>query len=79
MECHLTLPAALAQSERFERALLDADPAASFDFGADGRQLRVASTLDPHALAVLLGAVGSPVRAEDVEIQPSVCCGGCSG
>ena len=42
-------------------------------------RLRI-STLAPRPdVAGVLAAAGHPVGLRDIELQPSVCCGGCSG
>jgi hypothetical protein len=78
MECRIAPTAALPDPVRIEDALLDADPAAVFDIDPVAG-LRVASTLDVESLRALLRRLGCEVAREQVQVLPSICCGGCSG
>ncbi|WP_374012926.1 hypothetical protein [Pseudoxanthomonas koreensis] len=67
------------QLQDIEQRLLDIDPAGLVDVDtADGR-VRVSTCIQPFELAMTLAAAGHPVAVADIELQPSVCCGGCSG
>ena len=78
MECRLTPDAPLPQPELIEGALLDADPAAVFDIDPAGG-LRIATSLGVDELRALLHGLGCEVGRGQVEVLPSICCGGCSG
>ena len=55
-----------------------ADEVAAVDL--DPRQgLRVNAAIDAAGLLALLNGIGGAVEPGEVELQPSVCCGGCSG
>lgn len=53
------------------------DPAGLADI--EGSVLRVSTAASENDLIALLADVGHPIRPEQVERLPSVCCGGCSG
>lgn len=60
-------------------ALQRFDPAAIADIDSRQQVLRVAAMMLDQELLAALDQAGHPVRAEQVERLPSVCCGGCSG
>ncbi|MCE7032958.1 hypothetical protein LY625_10095 [Lysobacter sp. GX 14042] len=78
MEFHVQLPAAGVDIDAIEDGLLDLDPAAVADLGAGG-VLRVATSADARDIARVLAGHGHAVTPQDVVLQPSVCCGSCSG
>ena len=78
MEFHVRLQEAGVDIGVITDCLLEADPAAMADRDARGI-LRLATSMDEHAIARVLAQAGYPVRPGDVVRQPSVCCGGCSG
>lgn len=88
MEYRVTPSIPLADPARIGQALLDADPAAVFDFdpgphasSADAcgvPALRVATSLDAEALRTLLHTLECEVSPKQVKLLPSVCCGSCS-
>ena len=78
MECRIAPSTPLPDPARIEDALLDADPAAVFDIDPSG-DLRVACSLDVDDLRGVLRQLGCEVSREQVEVLPSICCGGCSG
>ena len=79
MEYHVQLPPGRVDVEAIEKRLLDLDPAGLVDLELLSGRLRV-STLAPRPeVAGVLAAAGHPVALDDIEQQPSVCCGGCSG
>ena len=78
MECRLTPNTPLPQPELIEGALLDADPAAVFDIDP-AAGLRIATSLGVDELRALMQALGCEVSREQIEVLPSICCGGCSG
>jgi hypothetical protein len=41
--------------------------------------LRIATSLGVEDLSALLSEAGLPTDARHIVLQPSVCCGGCSG
>ena len=78
MEFHVRASRPLPPLLVIEDALLAFDPAAVVDL--DPRQgLRVNAAIDAAGLLALLNGVGGAVEPGEVELQPSVCCGGCSG
>ena len=79
MEFHLRLATAKPELQAFETRLLALDPAALVDLDATSAQLRVSTVAQVQELADALAAAGHPVALRDIEAQPSVCCGGCSG
>ncbi|MCK9490150.1 MAG: hypothetical protein M0Q42_12315 [Xanthomonadales bacterium] len=56
-----------------------ADPAALVDFQADTGRLRIATWLEAADIVEAFGDIDHPLAVADIELQPSVCCGGCSG
>ena len=60
-------------------ALLAADPAAVADFDAAAGALRVSTCVESDELLELLLLAGAAGSRGQVELMPSVCCGGCSG
>lgn len=79
MECRITATVPLPDLASIERVMLDADPAAVFDLDADRCTLRVATSIGVDDLRALLGSLGCQVGREQVQVLPSICCGGCSG
>ena len=78
MEFHVRASRPLPPLAAIEDALLAFDPAAVVDIDP-ARGLRVNAAIDVAGLTALLNGVGSSVVPGEVEQQPSVCCGGCSG
>ena len=64
--------------DSIEERLLESDPAGLVDEGGAGL-LRISTSLPPAELAAVLAAAGHPASRQDIEAQPSVCCGGCGG
>jgi hypothetical protein len=64
---------------RIERALRDADPAASIDFDTGADQMRVSTFLSVRELVEIADRAGLTSAGERVVAQPSECCGGCGG
>lgn len=79
MEFHVHLEAAGIDAAEIERRLQDIDPAGIADVDAASGQLRLSANLSSGEVVSLLQAAGYKVDPSQVEIQPSVCCGGCSG
>lgn len=78
MEFHVRASRPLPPLATIEDAVLAFDPAAVVDIDpASG--LRVNAAIDVAELTALLNGVGGAVDPGEVEQQPSVCCGGCSG
>ncbi len=78
MEFHVRASRPLPPLAVVEDALLAFDPAAVVDL--DPLQgLRISAAIDTAGLVALLNRIGGVVEAGEVEQQPSVCCGGCSG
>ncbi|MEN1942024.1 hypothetical protein WCE39_13180 [Luteimonas sp. MJ174] len=78
MEFHVRASRSLPPLVVIEDALLAFDPAAVVDIDP-AQGLRVSAAIDAAQLAALINQVGGDVQATEVEQQPSVCCGGCSG
>lgn len=78
MEFHVRASKPLPPLAVIEDALLAFDPASVVDL--DTRLgLRVNAAISAAELRDLLNEVGGAVEPAEVEQQPSVCCGGCSG
>lgn len=78
MEFHVRASRPLPPLAVIEDALLALDPAAVVDVDL-AQGLRVNAAIDAAGLVALLNQVGGTVESGEVEQQPSVCCGGCSG
>ncbi len=78
MEFHVRASQPLPPLAIIEDALLAFDPASVVDLDLV-QGLRVNAAIDAAALVELLNGVGARVLPGEVEQQPSVCCGGCSG
>ena len=78
MEFHVRASRPLPPLPVIEDALLAFDPAAVADIDPE-RGLRVNAAIDAAQLVALLNDVGAAIKPAEVEQQPSVCCGGCSG
>ncbi|MBJ6979788.1 hypothetical protein [Luteimonas sp. MC1895] len=78
MEFHVRASRPLPPLAVIEDALLAFDPAAVVDLDP-AQGLRVSAAIDAAQLVDLLNGVGGAVDPGEVEQQPSVCCGGCSG
>jgi hypothetical protein len=77
MEYRVQLSAPAPDLGAIDDAVRDADPAAFVDFDPADGALRVTAWLSGEELAAVLAQAGIP--ANKVELQPSVCCGDCSG
>lgn len=64
---------------QIESALGEIDPAAVVDLDAVSRMLRVSTIALPGELIDILDRSGCRIALADIELVPSVCCGGCSG
>jgi hypothetical protein len=64
---------------QIERALREADPAASVDFDTGADQMRVSTFLSVRELVEIVDRAGLAAARERVVVQPSECCGGCGG
>ena len=79
MEFHVRIDQAPIDLAAVEARLLALDPAALVDLDHASARLRVSTLAQLQELADVLAAAGHPVGQDDIELQPSVCCGGCSG
>ncbi len=79
MEFHVRVAAGTLDLPALETRLLALDPAAVLDLDSTGARLRVSTLVPSQDLADAMAATGHPVALRDIEQQPSVCCGGCSG
>ena len=77
MEYRVGLQTAVSDLSAIEHALWRVDPAAFVDQDPADGVLRVTAWLNQADLAALLAEAGFP--ASSVALQPSVCCGDCSG
>jgi hypothetical protein len=77
MEYRVQLQTVVSEISAIENALWRADPAALVDQDPADGVLRVTAWLNQADLAALLAEAGFPARS--VALQPSVCCGDCSG
>lgn len=77
MEYRVKLAAAVTALAAVENAIQNVDPAAFVDQDPADGTLRVTAWLNAGDLAHVLLQAGFPATA--VELQPSVCCGDCSG
>ena len=78
MEFHVRGGQPLPPLVIIEDAVLALDPASVVDIDPV-QGLRVNAAIDADGLLALLNGIGAHVSADDIERQPSVCCGGCSG
>ena len=62
-----------------ERALREADPAASIDFDTGGDQMRLSTFLSVFEVVEIVDRAGVRDARERVVAQRSECCGGCGG
>ena len=62
-----------------QRAIDDVDPAAMVDIESTGGNVRISTVIGDTELLALLNGAGYPLRADELELVPSQCCGGCSG
>ncbi|GAB3096098.1 hypothetical protein [Lysobacter terrae] len=62
-----------------ERAIANLDPAVVLDTDVSGNAIRISTSLTGHSLLACLRLAGVPATLQDIEQQPSVCCGGCGG
>lgn len=79
MDYRVELAGSQPDTAALTNSLRRADPAAMADRDPHGGELRIATSLGVGALGVLLREAGVPVEADQIVLQPSVCCGGCSG
>lgn len=79
MEYHVQLHTPLADLATLSDQLQGHDPAAVVDVDTGGRNLRISTCLGQVELALQLRQAGLRVDAAALVLQPSVCCGGCSG
>lgn len=79
MEYHVSIGHAAPDIGVLDAAFQTMDPAAVVDFDAVHRQLRISTALGAGEIARVLAQAGYPIELALIELQPSVCCGGCSG
>ncbi|MDE2408019.1 MAG: hypothetical protein KGL91_09180 [Xanthomonadaceae bacterium] len=77
MEYRVRLQAPALALEPVEAAIQNMDPAAFVDRDPADGELRVTAWLKEAELATVLAEAGFP--ASSIVLQPSVCCGDCSG
>lgn len=79
MEFHIDMGAAAPDLVRLVAALEQADPAVLVDWQGDSGLMRIATWLEAGDIAAAFATIGQPLALARIRIQPSVCCGGCSG
>lgn len=79
MQLRVVVDAGAPEVPGVERALREADPAASIDFDAGGDQMRVSTFLSVFEVVELVDRAGVAQARERVVVQRSDCCGGCGG
>lgn len=62
-----------------QRAIDDVDPAAIVDIDSTGDNVRISTVIGDMELLALLNGTGYLLRADELQLVPSQCCGGCSG
>lgn len=65
--------------EALQRAIDDVDPAAMVDIDPVAGSVRISTVIGDAELLGLLNRAGYPLRADELQLVPSQCCGGCSG
>ncbi|HET8819206.1 MAG TPA: hypothetical protein VFM73_06650 [Xanthomonadaceae bacterium] len=78
MEYVLRTAGAVPDLDLVERELAALDPAALLDLDPGGPAVRISTWATARELLDCLHAAGVEAQAGDLELQPSVCCGGCS-
>lgn len=79
MEYRIEALGAQPSAEALIALLESEDPASLADFDGALRTWRISTSLGPRGLLDLFARAGWRVSAEQLRLQPSVCCGGCSG
>ena len=79
MQFTIKLAGTTPDTSVIEDALRQVDPSAIVDIDSASDSLRVATSIESNALAVLISQAGTAVIERDLERVPSVCCGGCGG
>ena len=79
MQYRVALPVGHDQLEILRHSLRQADPAALVDFDPRSGELRISSCMTAGEAAFALRHSGFDVTSAQVRLQPSECCGGCSG
>ncbi|HQY49644.1 MAG TPA: hypothetical protein PL007_04680 [Thermomonas sp.] len=77
MEYRIQLVTPVTQITAVDTAIRELDPAAFIDQDPADGCLRVTAWLSAEDLSTTLAQAGFPARS--VALQPSVCCGDCSG
>ena len=78
MEYVFRTAGAVPDMDLIERELAALDPAALLDLDPGGPAVRISTWATVRELLECLHAAGVAANADDLELQPSVCCGGCS-
>jgi hypothetical protein len=79
MQFRITMESAAPEAADVERAVRDADPAASIDFDTGGDRMRVSTFLSVLEMVEIVDRAGVAGARGRVVAQASECCGGCGG
>ena len=79
MEFRVAVSPGAPEVPEVQRALHEADPAASIDFDTGGDQMRVSTFLSVFEVVEIVDRAGVSSARERVVAQRSECCGGCGG
>lgn len=79
MQYRVALSVGPDQLETLCHSLRRADPAVLVDFDPHSGELRISSCMTPGETVFALRHSGFDVTSAQVRLQPSECCGGCSG
>lgn len=79
MEFHILTSANEVELQQFRKEVIALDPAALVERDVLGRHLRASTQLSGSELLTLASRAGLQMTREQLQVQPSVCCGGCGG
>ncbi|MEZ5543893.1 MAG: hypothetical protein R3F10_01620 [Lysobacteraceae bacterium] len=65
--------------EAIGQLLQQMDPSGMVDVDRLNQRLRISTHVSGAELIDLMAKAGTPIRANQIEQVPSVCCGGCGG
>ena len=79
MEVHIHSALDAHHRSALSEQILGLDPAAVIDLAPNTSALRISTVLTHKELMQQLHSIGLTPAQHEVEVIPSVCCGGCSG
>jgi hypothetical protein len=79
MQFRVDVRAGAPEVQEVERAVRDADPAASIDFDTGGDQMRVSTFLSVFDVVDIVDQAGVAESRQRLITQASECCGGWEG